>query len=272
MAIRKLGEDDRAKTLAFLEKESALNLFFIGNIHNGGMETNFQDFWGDFAEEGELKGVLLRYFGSWISYAPGDFDVDGFVAIMAAHKDRDVLSGIDYVTEKFRNYKELSFDWGKKRQTYFAELTEESFQPPICAPTSFTIKKMTMQDVEEIIRLTRGIKEFNLGSRAEESLQKSLASRAGRGYIAEENGRLVCMARTTAENPKSAMVIGVGTLSEYRGQGLATLLMDRLCREVLADGKKLCLFYDNPKAGLIYKGLGFYDIGKWNMINVSSRL
>lgn len=27
----------------------------------------------------------------------------------------------------------------------------------------------------------------------------------------------------------------------------------------------LCLFYDNPAAGRIYKRIGFRDIGKWCM-------
>jgi len=32
---------------------------------------------------------------------------------------------------------------------------------------------------------------------------------------------------------------------------------------VLQEGKVLCLFYDNPEAGKIYKRLGYVDIGKW---------
>lgn len=41
--------------------------------------------------------------------------------------------------------------------------------------------------------------------------------------------------------------------------------MTKLCHELLAEGKMLCLFYDNPEAGSIYKRLGFEDIGKWMM-------
>jgi predicted GNAT family acetyltransferase len=31
--------------------------------------------------------------------------------------------------------------------------------------------------------------------------------------------------------------------------------------------KYLCLFYDNPKAGNIYKRLGFKDVDKWVMLS-----
>ena len=41
--------------------------------------------------------------------------------------------------------------------------------------------------------------------------------------------------------------------------------MVALCEELLGEGKELCLFYDNPDAGTIYKKLGFEDIGFWIM-------
>lgn len=38
-----------------------------------------------------------------------------------------------------------------------------------------------------------------------------------------------------------------------------------LCKELLNEGKELCLFYDNLDAGSIYKRIGFEDIGFWMM-------
>ncbi|SFS95800.1 GNAT family N-acetyltransferase [Marininema halotolerans] len=267
MTVRKLGEADRQKAFTFLARESALNLFFLGNIHNYGMETDFFDLWGDFTEQGELRGVLLRYFGNWIPYAPGEFDVDGFVAIMEDHGEWSELSGADHIIEQFRPYNSLSLDWGSKRMTYFAEMTRESFRPPGGSATLPSLKRMTVQDVKAIIELTRGIEEFTVRPQSEGALRRSLVSGESRGYLAEEGGQMFSMARTAAENPASAMIIGVGTLPGYRGQGVATHLMARLCEEVLADGKTLCLFYDNPKAGQMYKRLGFCDIGFWTMMS-----
>ncbi|MGP4075489.1 GNAT family N-acetyltransferase [Halobacillus sp. K22] len=63
----------------------------------------------------------------------------------------------------------------------------------------------------------------------------------------------------------SAMVVGVCTHPEHKNQGYASVCMTKLCQELLAEGKMLCLFYDNPEAGSIYKRLGFEDIGKWMM-------
>ena len=63
----------------------------------------------------------------------------------------------------------------------------------------------------------------------------------------------------------SAMIVGVATDKDYRNQGLASAVMSKLCEEVLNEGKELCLFYDNPSAGKIYKRIGFTDIGIWSM-------
>ena len=41
--------------------------------------------------------------------------------------------------------------------------------------------------------------------------------------------------------------------------------MQKLFKDVMDEGKLLCLFYDNPEAGRIYKRLGFTDIGMWTM-------
>lgn len=74
------------------------------------------------------------------------------------------------------------------------------------------------------------------------------------------------VAQTTAENSKSAMVVGVATRKDCRGKGLMSQCLSKLCRDVLAEGKSLCLFYDNPKAGRVYHKLGFVSIDKWAML------
>lgn len=63
----------------------------------------------------------------------------------------------------------------------------------------------------------------------------------------------------------SAMVVAVATLENYKKKGNATKCMLKLCNELLLEGKDLCLFYDNPEAGAIYKKIGFKDIGFWMM-------
>lgn len=104
MGIRQLTETDRERTLQFLEVESALNLFLIGDIYNHGFDQKFQQLWGDFDGTGKLRGVLLRYRGSWIPRAPGSFDVEGFADVIRTGREVEMLSGIDRVTEAFQGF------------------------------------------------------------------------------------------------------------------------------------------------------------------------
>jgi predicted GNAT family acetyltransferase len=97
-------------------------------------------------------------------------------------------------------------------------------------------------------------------------MTRTIAENAGRYYYVRRDGRIASAAATTAENSASAMVVGVATTPEYRGQGLATRVVSGLCRDVLAGGRAfLCLFYDNPAAGAIYRRIGFQETGTWVM-------
>ncbi len=60
--------------------------------------------------------------------------------------------------------------------------------------------------------------------------------------------------------------MGLGVEKPWRNRGYASAALTRLCAELLAQGKQPCLFYDNPAAGVIYRRLGFEDIGPWNLV------
>lgn len=98
-------------------------------------------------------------------------------------------------------------------------------------------------------------------------IEHKIKTKTGRiYYIENDNGEIVSIAQTTAENSKSAMVVGVATLEGYRGLGYMSKCLSTLCKDVTAEGKTLCLFYDNPMAGRIYHRLGFKTIDNWMMI------
>ena len=122
-------------------------------------------------------------------------------------------------------------------------------------------------EYEENIAMLSSIPEFSTGTFSVEARERAVKFKTGRTYIVrDEQGVMVSSASTTAENSQSAMIVGVGTKPGYEKKGYATLCMEKLCRDLLAEGKSICLFYDNPTAGNIYKRLGFEDIGFWSMI------
>lgn len=305
--IRKLTEADREPLMALICKEPALNLFIIGDVENFGFEQDFMDLWGEFdTAERQIKAVLLRFYRSYLPYAEGPFDVEGFSEIMRKDKDISMISGRSDVVQaftevlQFREEKHMLFAEMKELKLEISEMEQEirdtkqdigdtltlkmkSIEQNIDESLSAKmkglehnsssylvapdiIKKATVDDVEAICALTDIIEEFQFspeGSRT--NLRKKLESGTGRTYFIEREGQVIATASTSAENSMSAMIIAVATHPSFRGHGLASRVVAKMCADLLNEGKSLCLFYDNPQAGIIYKRLGFYDIGSWSM-------
>jgi uncharacterized protein len=256
--IRKLTDHDHEQVLTFLSEEPSINLFIIGDLESFGYSSEFQEIWAEFDEQNTIKAVLLRFHQSFIPYAKGEFDPSGFVSIMKKYSQPILLSGKSDIVEKFESFDDLQL--GKKQVTYFAERTDE-----FLSPNDVVYKEATIEDVEHIIELRESIDEFHIRSDARELLIQSMESNTSRTYFTTENGIITSCVSTAAENSMSAMIVGVCTRKEYRRKGLATSIMQNLFKDVLNEGKTLCLFYDNPEAGRIYKRLGFKDIGMWTM-------
>ncbi|CAM4023428.1 GNAT family N-acetyltransferase [Mesobacillus thioparans] len=257
--IRKLRDTDNEAVMMFLKEEPALNLFIIGDIEAFGYESDFQELWG-FFHKGELSGVLLRFHNSFIPYAKNDrIPVKEFSDIILKYSGKIFLSGKSELVEKFEGIPGL--DLGKKQVTYFAECSTDSF----LEDTDLEILTAVPEDVDRIIELRGSIEEFFPNPNAREIFLQSLKSATGRTYYVEKDGKMAASASTAAENSKSAMIVGVCTHKDYRRKGLATAVMQKLFKDVMDEGKILCLFYDNPEAGRIYKRLGFVDIGMWTM-------
>jgi len=257
--IRKLTDQDHHQVLAFLSEEPSINLFIIGDLDAFGYSSEFQEIWGEFDEQDSIKAVLLRFHQSFIPYAKGEFDTEGFVSIMKRYTQPISLSGKSDIVEKFEAFVDLLL--GKKQVTFFAECLSDEF----LSAGDVEFKKASIEDVDQIIELRNSIEEFHIRSDAREILVQGMESNTARTYYTVDHGIITSCVSTTAENSLSAMIVGVCTRKEYRRQGLATAIMQKLFQDVLDEGKTLCLFYDNPAAGRIYKRLGFKDIGMWTM-------
>ncbi|MCG6793884.1 GNAT family N-acetyltransferase [Anoxybacillus geothermalis] len=259
--IRRLTAEDDQQVFSFLRQDPSFNLFIIGDIESFGYDADFQDVWGQFDDAGSLKAVLLRYYDSYIPYAPGDFDADGFARLIreTAPSSSIQLSGKADIARQFEERLPL----GEKRTLYFCECrTDEYARQEMGA---FAVKKAELADVDRILDLRRRIAEFETRPSSRDMLVKGMETNSARTYYIEQDGRMVAAASTSAENSLSAMIVGVCTDQEHRGKGYASTIVAKLVCDLLAEGKMPCLFYDNPDAGRIYHRLGFRDIGLWAM-------
>ncbi|MDM5316870.1 GNAT family N-acetyltransferase [Fictibacillus sp. b24] len=257
--IIKTDQTWHEKVMDYLSAEPALNLFIIADIENFGYETEFQEIWADVGEDGAITGILLRYMGNYLPYAKGTINAEAFSEIINKDHNYEMLSGKKEITEQFRPY--VAFE--RTKETYFAELRDAQFLNK--SSSRENIRQAELSDVDSIMDLRHLIKEFDIRPTAKQSLEQALTTKTGRTYFIKDIDKMVSCASSTAENSLSAMIVGVCSHPDKRNQGLASLCMEALCQDILAEGKAVCLFYDNPKAGSIYKRLGFKDIGFWSM-------
>lgn len=258
--IRKLTTSDHEQVFAFLKEESAINLFIIGDVEAFGYDTDFQELWGKFAENDKIQSVLLRFHDSFIPYGKADFSGDDYEGILSTYNPLKI-SGKSDVVEKFENIQSIQL--GLKNKMYFCECKDDTSLPT--TPIHETIKIASIDDVERIMQLRSNIEEFPSADQSEKILRQSIETNTGRTYYIEKDGEIIASASTSAENSLSVMVVGVCTHPNYRGNGYASLILQKMIQDFIKEGRTLCLFYNNPAAGRIYKRLGFKDIGMWTM-------
>lgn len=259
--IRKLTEKDRETTISFLSEEPSINLFIIGDIGCFGFDKDFQELWGSFNDSNELEGVLLRFNENYIPYfKKQDFNISEFKNIIKEDSTRKMISGKEIIVSKFKDILRNS----KVKSSYFCELSDRDK----LSAYNDLIQVATEEDAEKICNLLEGIEEFKeTDTISVERIRRVINTNAGRiYYIADENGEVCTVAQTTAENSKSAMVVGVATRKDCRRKGLMSQCLSKLCNDVLLEGKSLCLFYSNPEAGRVYHKIGFVSIDKWTML------
>ena len=257
--ILKLKDEHRDIVLNYVAKEPSINLFIIGDIEQYGFDKDFQEVWGNFDDENNLKGILLRYTNNFIPYIENlDEDVSEFKEIISSYKGEKFISGKDTIIEKFKdvlnNYEE--------RITYFCELRDNKK----ILPWDYSIKLAKQEDAERIHDLLSTIVEFSVQDSVDTIRNRIKDNSKIAYYIENDNKEMITISQITAENSKSAMVVGVATRKEYREQGYMSKCLSKLCSDFIERNKSLCLFYDNPKAGKVYHKIGFKEVGIWTML------
>jgi uncharacterized protein len=259
--IRRLNHNDHEVCLKFLNTKPAENLFIIGDIEVYGYKQDFQKLWGEFNENGDLIAVLLKYEENYIPFAAESFNAKAFANIIDNDPEFKMMSGLMETTEKIEPY--LNKQYKSKKQSYYAKC--KGLTPNINDVDFSNVQQALPEDAEALVDLLASVPEFQHSTISTERKVRELKDGTSRSFFIKVDEKMVSTASTAAENSMSAMVVSVATLENYKNKGYATKCMLRLCSELLLEGKELCLFYDNPKAGSIYKRIGFEDIGFWMM-------
>lgn len=261
---RTLVETDRAEVVALLRRDPELNLYLLGNLDALGFSADYCVFHGFFSEDGALQAVANRYFVNWCVYGAPEADwqevADFLDAQPNAERLQDNPGGIPSILPLL---KRLEVDTLQIEE--LARLDESDFAPQP-APHGVTIRRATLEDLDELAALYA-----NAGSMTRTRAGVERPLRDATFLVAERDGIIVSSALTNAETADLAMIGGVWTPPEHRGQGLARATVSALCQRLLQAGKTPVLYWDNPSAGKVYGTLGFKPIGQWRAVRFVKR-
>lgn len=253
--IRLLQEQDRTNVLEFLYKEPAINIFIIGDIEAYGFDKDFQKVYADIDEFGNYKSVLLFYYVHSVFYSKDEFFNTDYLELFKQYNPVNISGKTSFIDKVFEY-----IDGYIKKSMYFLEANKTLFDNDYNADEVVILKNENQ--FEMLYECLSYIDEFDVGKTPKDQFIKEKLTSVDQSTvlaIIKEN-KVVSTVTVTAETKKSAMVIGVATLEDYRDKGYASLLMKTIMDKYINKlHKTLALFYDNPNAGAIYKRLGFVE-------------
>ena len=220
---------------------------------------------------GALRCVLLQYYtGINVFSYKNNLDVPATVAFLQ-EKQPSMINGPLETLEKLYPYFRETYDF---EAGYVTELLEkpkdesmsETDESDAETQAEFPVEKAGEAELLEIAALICTDEGVG-GTYTPEGLAAQLLERQrdgfGRNYFIRQNGRIVCHAGTYAEVDDLAVVSGVITAEDSRGQNLADRVVSKLNKELLAEGKHPCLFYYTKSAARLYAKTGYAAGSGW---------
>ena len=223
---------------------------------------------------GALRCVLLQYYtGINVFSYKNNLDVPATVAFLQ-EKQPSMINGPLETLEKLYPYFRETYDF---EAGYVTELLEkpkdesmsETDESDAETQAEFPVEKAGEAELPEIAALICTDEGVG-GTYTPEGLAAQLLERQrdgfGRNYFIRQNGRIVCHAGTYAEVDDLAVVSGVITAEDSRGQNLADRVVSKLNKELLAEGKHPCLFYYTKSAARLYAKTGYAAGTGWEKL------
>ena len=252
--IKKCKEQDKNYLLDYLYKDKVMNLFAIGDILNFGVDTDTMDVWID-VEENTIKTVYLKYLGNMVISSNSDTIDNDFVLHLIDTYGHLNINGKTSVLSQVK----FPSDY-RVKHCYFASIEQvnDSF-----LNDDVTIKRITMEQANEYFAVQQSI--FGDHLKFADIKNNLEHPKSARYYALMIDSKIVSIAASTAECEGLAMIVGVGTLEQYRQNGYASKLVAKLSYDLLQENKMPCLFYNNPTAASIYMKLGFKQRGEYTI-------
>ncbi len=250
------SEADVEKLLTYLEQDLKNCLYSYIDLKKFGIENpNLTVF---FDESDGIRCSALKYYeGLQLFDAEGKIDAESTAELIRGLNSHIVSSTVDVIEKLYP----LLQDSYEMEQGYVTEM----LSMPECK-ISEEVRPAELTEYDEIARLIcsdEGVGGHYVPEELKEQLLTRLEEGMGRNYILKRDGDIIHHAATYAELDNLAVISGVITREDWRGKGVGTLAVRKLCYDLIKEGKKPCLFYYTEQAAGFYKKIGFEEGTGW---------
>ena len=253
---RLVEKKDIPEILAYFEKNLKNCLYSYIDLKKFGIENPNLTVYVD--KSNEIHCTALKYYeGLQLFDAEGKMDTEGTAELIKELNSHIVSSTVDVIEKLYP----LLSNFYEMEQGYVTEM----LSMPECE-ISEDVRLAEISEYDEIARLIcsdEGVGGHYVPEELKEQLLTRLEEGMGRNYVLKRDGNIIHHAATYAELDNLAVISGVITREDWRGKGVGTLAVRKLCHDLLKEGKKPCLFYYTKQAAMFYKKIGFEEGTGW---------
>ena len=250
------GAQDVPELLAYLEQDLKNCLYSYIDLKKFGIENpNLKVY---FDKEEKVNCTALKYYeGLQLFDAHGRMDAQETAGLIRNLNSHIVSSTVD-VIEKLYPLLQDSYDMEQGFVTEMLALPEGTVSEDVRPAEPEEYDK-----IAELICSDQGVGGHYHPQELKQQLLTRLEEGFGRNYILKKDGEIIHHAATYAELDNLAVISGVITRDDWRGKGVGTLAVRKLCHDLIKEGKKPCLFYYTKQAEGFYKKIGFEEGTGW---------
>ena len=257
MANYKLAsKKDVGKILKYFEQDLKNCLYSYIDLKKFGIENPNLTVYFD-ESDGICCSALKYYEGLQLFDADGKMNAEETAKLIRELNSHIVSSTVDVIEKLYP----LLEDTYEMEQGYVTEM----LSMPECE-ISEEVRPAEIGEYDEIANLIcsdEGVGGHYVPEELKEQLLTRLSEGMGRNYVLKRDGEFIHHAATYAELDNLAVISGVITREDWRGKGVGTLAVRKLCDDLLKEGKKPCLFYYTKQAEGFYKKIGFEEGTGW---------
>lgn len=239
-------------------------LYIYLDICRYGLEQSFLKAWKCIDEESNITAVIMKYHtGLHVFSRKKNCDFNEIVELIKTEKPNMVCGEKECIIQMLGKLDEYKSDFGYVKIA--SDFKQQEDNTVVCAETA------DFHEMAEMLCKDYGIGSSYTVEEMSNQLKERMLDGYGRNYLLKENNQIIGQVGTGAELDEVAVISDVMVDESFRGRGVATRLLHRLCGDLAAEGKKCFLVCYNPIADKVYEKMGFINYCEWGKLYMDTK-